>query len=149
MKKSVKIKDSVNSWLEKAGSVPLLTPDEEIDLGSRIMNNKDLSARDKLIEANLRLVIDVASKYMNSSRDLNDLVQNGNIGLIRAAEKFDYRRGYKFSTYATWWIKQGITRGIIETGSTIKLPAHINEKLHRLHKWSEELVQEFMSTIKK
>jgi len=133
---------SIKMWMAEAGKLPLLTASEEFELGRRIQEEDDKAARDKLVEHNLRLVVDLASRYIGHGLDFPDLIQDGNIGLIRAAEKFDYRRGFRFSTYATFWVKQGITRSLSNCGHTIRRPAHIIEKMFKLTKWTEELVQE-------
>jgi RNA polymerase primary sigma factor len=126
----------------EAGKRPLLTLTEELALGRRVREKHDLEARDKLVECNLRLVINIATGYNGRGLDFPDLIQDGNVGLIRAAEKYDYHKGYKFSTYATFWIRQSITRGLSDCGRTIRLPAHITEKMHVLSKIIQPLVQE-------
>lgn len=136
-----RIVDSVQMLMTQAGKFSLLTAREELDLGRRIQEYNDESARSKLIEHNLRLVIDLASRYIGRGLDFADLIQNGNVGLIRAAEKYDYHRGYRFSTYATFWVRQALTRGLSDTGRTIRLPAHITEKLVKLSKVAEGMVQ--------
>ena len=130
--------DSVQMWMLEAGKRPLLTPAEELALGEK----HDAAARDKLVECNLRLVINIATGYNGRGLDFPDLIQDGNIGLIRAAEKYDYTKGYKFSTYATFWVRQAITRGLSDCGRTIRLPAHITEKMHVLSKLVQPLVQD-------
>jgi RNA polymerase primary sigma factor len=134
--------DTVQMWLTLAGKRPLLSASEELELGKQVREHEDQDAKNKLVEYNLRLVISVASRFQNRGQEFSDLIQDGNIGLIRAAEKYDYNKGYKFSTYATFWIKQAITRGLSDTGRTIRLPAHITEKLYKLNRLTGELVQE-------
>ena len=134
--------DSVQMWMIEAGRCPLLTLSEELALGRLIREKHDLGARDRLVECNLRLVINIATGYNGRGLDFPDLIQDGNIGLIRAAEKYDYKKGYKFSTYATFWVRQSITRGLSDCGRTIRLPAHITEKMHVLSKIIQPLVQE-------
>jgi RNA polymerase primary sigma factor len=129
-------------WMLEAGKRPLLTLDEELALGRLIREKHDAAARDKLVECNLRLVINIATGYNGRGLDFPDRIQDGNIGLIRAAEKYDYTKGYKFSTYATFWVRQSITRGLSDCGRTIRLPAHITEKMHVLNKLVQPLVQE-------
>ena len=120
----------VKTYLEQMGSIPMLNRDEEMRLAKLAFEGDDL-AKSKLVEANLRLVVSVAKKYLNSGMDFLDLIQEGNLGLIRAAEKFEYKRGHKFSTYATWWIRQGITRAIADAGRTIRLPVHMVETINK------------------
>ena len=129
---------SVDMYFKEMGSIPLLTQEEEVYLDQRYEDG-DITAKDQLITHNLRLVISIARKYMGRGLDFSDLIQEGNIGLIRAVDKFDWRKGYKFSTYATWWIKQGITRGINDTGTTIRIPVHMHEKSNRYTKMKNKL----------
>ena len=136
------IDDSIQMWMVEAGRYPLLSTEEELALSRLIREKKDAAARDKLVECNLRLVINIATGYTGRGLDFPDLIQDGNIGLIRAAEKFDYKKGYRFSTYATFWVRQAITRDLSDCGRTIRLPAHITEKMHVLTKIMRELVQE-------
>lgn len=131
----------VKAYLEQMGSIPMLNRDEETRL-AKLAYEGDATARSKLVEANLRLVVSVAKKYLNSGMDFLDLIQEGNLGLIRAAEKFEYKRGFKFSTYATWWIRQGITRAIADTGRTIRLPVHMVETVNKVFRGIREFVQE-------
>jgi RNA polymerase primary sigma factor len=142
----IPIDDSVRMWLREIGKTPLLTTEEEIELARRIedKSNPELAEEAKMIltEANLRLVVSIAKKYSGRGMSFPDLIQEGNIGLIRAVEKFDYRKGYKFSTYATWWIRQAITRAIADQGRTIRIPVHMVETINRLIKTSGHLLQE-------
>jgi RNA polymerase primary sigma factor len=133
--------DSVKIYLQQIGRVKLLSTEEEIDLARRIAEG-DEKAKAKLVQANLRLVVSIAKKYIGRGLSFMDLVQEGNLGLIRAAEKFDYKRGFKFSTYATWWIQQSITRGIADKSRTIRLPVHMIETIGRLKKVMRELSQD-------
>jgi RNA polymerase primary sigma factor len=142
----IPIDDSVRMWLREIGKTRLLTSEEEISLAKRIENrDRDPESAEEakliLIEANLRLVVSIAKKYSGRGMSFPDLIQEGNIGLIRAVEKFDYRKGYKFSTYATWWIRQAITRAIADQGRTIRIPVHMVETINRLVKTSGQLVQ--------
>ena len=133
--------DSVQMYLREIGKVPLLTPQEEVELAKR-KEKGDKEAKNKLIEANLRLVVSVAKKYTGRSLSLLDLIQEGNIGLFRAVEKFDYRRGYKFSTYATWWIRQAITRALADQSRTIRIPVHMVETINKFTQTERRLVQD-------
>jgi RNA polymerase primary sigma factor len=135
------VDDSVRMWLREIGKTPLLTLDAEIDLAKRIEKGEH-AAKDILTRANLRLVVSIAKRYSGRGMAFPDLIQEGNIGLIRAVEKFDYRKGYKFSTYATWWIRQAITRAIADQGRTIRIPVHMVETINRLIKTSSQLLQE-------
>lgn len=135
------IDDPVRMYLREIGRVPLLSAAQEVNLAKR-MEDGDDEARRHLTEANLRLVVSVAKKYIGRGMSLLDLIQEGNIGLIRAVEKFDYRKGYKFSTYATWWIRQAITRAIADQARTIRIPVHMVETINRLMRTSRRLVQE-------
>jgi RNA polymerase primary sigma factor len=135
------VDDSVRMWLREIGKRPLLTLEKEIRLAERIEQG-DLTAKEQLTEANLRLVVSIAKRYSGRGMAFPDLIQEGNIGLIRAVEKFDYRKGYKFSTYATWWIRQAITRAIADQGRTIRIPVHMVETINRLIKTSSQLLQE-------
>jgi RNA polymerase primary sigma factor len=134
------IEDSVRMWLREVGRTHLLRIDEEIRLAKRIENG-DESAKVALTRANLRLVVSIAKRYTLRGMSFPDLIQEGNIGLIRAVEKFDYRKGYKFSTYATWWIRQAITRAIADQGRTIRIPVHMVETINRLIRTSQQLLQ--------
>ena len=133
--------DSVRMWLREIGKTPLLTMDEEISLAKRIEAG-DEEAKAVLTEANLRLVVSIAKRYSGRGMSFPDLIQEGNIGLIRAVEKFDYRKGYKFSTYATWWIRQAITRAIADQGRTIRIPVHMVETINRYLKTSSQMQQD-------
>jgi RNA polymerase primary sigma factor len=133
--------DSVRMWLREIGKTPLLTNKEEISLAKRIEAG-DHVAKAILTEANLRLVVSIAKRYSGRGMSFPDLIQEGNIGLIRAVEKFDYRKGYKFSTYATWWIRQAITRAIADQARTIRIPVHMVETINRLIKTSSQLLQD-------
>lgn len=125
-------------YLKEIGKVPLLTAAQEVVLAKRIEQG-DMAAKAEMIEANLRLVVSIAKHYKSSGLPLLDLVQDGNIGLIRAVEKFDWRRGYKFSTYATWWIRQAVARGVADKGRTIRMPVHVTEKLNKINKVDREI----------
>uniref|UniRef100_A0A7V4DF16 RNA polymerase sigma factor SigA n=1 Tax=Candidatus Caldatribacterium californiense TaxID=1454726 RepID=A0A7V4DF16_9BACT len=133
--------DPVKMYLKEIGQVPLLTPEEEVELAKRIEQG-DQEAKKKLIEANLRLVVSIAKRYVGRGMLFLDLIQEGNLGLIRAVEKFDYRKGYKFSTYATWWIRQAITRAIADQARTIRIPVHMVETINKLVRVSRQLTQE-------
>ena len=138
--KSVYIDDSVKMYLREIGTVKLLSAQEEIVLAKR-MEEGDDEAKQKMINANLRLVVSIAKKYIGQGLLFLDLIQEGNAGLIRAAEKFDYRKGFKFSTYATWWIKQGVTRAIADQSRTIRVPVHMVETIYKYKKTSRMLMQ--------
>lgn len=133
--------DSIQMYLREIGKVPLLNSEEEMALAKR-KEKGDLEAKKKLIEANLRLVVSIAKKFTGRSLTLLDLIQEGNIGLFRAVEKFDYRKGYKFSTYATWWIRQAITRALADQSRTIRIPVHMVETINRFNQIERRLVQE-------
>ncbi len=133
--------DSVRMYLREIGRVPLLTADEEVSLAKRIASG-DRVAKKKLAEANLRLVVSIAKKYIGRGLSLLDLIQEGNTGLLRAVEKFDYKRGYKFSTYATWWIRQAITRAIADHARTIRIPVHMVETINKMIRIQRQMVQE-------
>ena len=137
----VSIEDPVRMYLKEIGKVPLLTAEEEISLAKR-MENGDESAKKRLAEANLRLVVSIAKRYVGRGMLFLDLIQEGNLGLIKAVEKFDYRKGYKFSTYATWWIRQAITRAIADQARTIRIPVHMVEMINKLIRVSRQLLQE-------
>ncbi len=137
----VSIEDPVRMYLKEIGKVPLLTAEEEIDLAKR-MELGDQEAKKRLAEANLRLVVSIAKRYVGRGMLFLDLIQEGNLGLIKAVEKFDYRKGYKFSTYATWWIRQAITRAIADQARTIRIPVHMVETINKLIRVSRQLLQE-------
>ncbi len=133
--------DSVRLYLREIGRVKMIKPDEEIELARRIAKG-DEAAKKKLIQSNLRLVISIAKKYVNRGLPFQDLIQEGNLGLIRAAEKFDHTKGFKFSTYATWWIRQAISRGLADKSRTIRVPVHMVESINKMKKASARLAQE-------
>ena len=134
------VDDPVRMYLKEIGKVPLLSPDEEIELAKKIELG-DEEAKKKLAESNLRLVVSIAKRYAGRGMQLLDLIQEGNLGLIKAVEKFDYRKGYKFTTYATWWIRQAITRAIADQARTIRIPVHMVETINRLVRTQRQLVQ--------
>ena len=138
---SVNIEDPVRMYLKEIGKVPLLTADEEIDLAKR-MEEGDEDAKKRLAEANLRLVVSIAKRYVGRGMLFLDLIQEGNLGLIKAVEKFDYNKGFKFSTYATWWIRQAITRAIADQARTISIPVHMVETINKLVRVQRQLLQE-------
>ncbi len=135
----ISIDDPVKVYLKEIGRVPLLTPEEEIDLAVRI-NEGDERAKKRLAEANLRLVVSIAKRYLGRGMQFLDLIQEGNLGLIKAVEKFDYTKGFKFSTYATWWIRQAITRAIADQARTIRIPVHMVETINKVKKVSSQLL---------
>ncbi len=141
MPEGVSIEDPVRMYLKEIGKVPLLSAEEEISLAQR-MEDGDESAKKRLAEANLRLVVSIAKRYVGRGMLFLDLIQEGNLGLIKAVEKFDYRKGYKFSTYATWWIRQAITRAIADQARTIRIPVHMVETINKLIRVSRQLLQE-------
>ena len=138
----ISIDDPVRMYLKEIGRVPLLTAEEEIEIAQR-MEQGDEEAKKKLAEANLRLVVSIAKRYVGRGMLFLDLIQEGNLGLIKAVEKFDYRKGYKFSTYATWWIRQAITRAIADQARTIRIPVHMVETINKLIRVSRQLLQEY------
>ena len=138
----ISIDDPVRMYLKEIGKVPLLSADEEIELAKR-MEEGDVEAKKRLSEANLRLVVSIAKRYVGRGMLFLDLIQEGNLGLIKAVEKFDYRKGYKFSTYATWWIRQAITRAIADQARTIRIPVHMVETINKLIRVSRQLLQEY------
>ena len=137
----VSVDDHVKMYLKEIGKVPLLAPDEETKL-AKMMAEGNAMARKRLAEANLRLVVSIAKRYVGRGMLFLDLIQEGNLGLIKAVEKFDYTKGYKFSTYATWWIRQAITRAIADQARTIRIPVHMVETINKLIRVSRQLVQE-------
>ena len=137
----VSIDDPVRMYLKEIGKVPLLSADEEVELAKR-MENGDIEAKKKLAEANLRLVVSIAKRYVGRGMLFLDLIQEGNLGLIQAVEKFDYKKGYKFSTYATWWIRQAITRAIADQARTIRIPVHMVETINKYVRVQRQLLQE-------
>ena len=137
----VGLEDHVRMYLKEIGKVPLLTAEEEVELAIRIEAG-DEEAKQRLDEANLRLVVSIAKRYLGKGMQFLDLIQEGNLGLLKAVEKFDYRKGYKFSTYATWWIRQAITRAIADQARTIRIPVHMVETIHKLGRVSRQLSQE-------
>ena len=144
MPKGISVDDPVRMYLREIGRIKLLSADEEIDLARKIVAGGKLGAiaKRKLVQANLRLVVSIAKKYVGRGMLFLDLIQEGNLGLIRAAEKFDHERGYKFSTYATWWIRQAITRAIADQARTIRIPVHMVETINKLKKVTRKLAQE-------
>lgn len=138
---SVSMEDPVRMYLKEIGKVPLLSAEEEQELAERIEAG-DEAAKKRLSEANLRLVVSIAKRYVGRGMALLDLIQEGNLGLMKAVEKFDYRKGYKFSTYATWWIRQAITRAIADQARTIRIPVHMVETINKLRRTSRQLLQE-------
>lgn len=143
---SVNADDSVKIYLRQIGKIPLLTTEEELDLAKKIQENKDRFAKDVLVNANLRLVVSIAKKYIGRGLSFLDLIQEGNVGLIKAAGRFDYRKGYKFSTYATWWIQQSITRAIADKARIIRLPIHMIDSISKIRKATLDLTSELGRT---
>lgn len=138
---NITLSDPVKMYLKEIGRVPLLTSDEEVDLAERIAKG-DIKARQRLTEANLRLVVSIAKRYVGRGMHFLDLIQEGNVGLIKAVEKFDHTKGFKFSTYATWWIRQAITRAIADQARTIRIPVHMVETINKLKKVQSQLLHE-------
>ena len=139
--KGISIDDPVRMYLKEIGKIPLLKPHEEVEF-ARLMSEGDERSKQKLVEANLRLVVSIAKRYVGGGMLFLDLIQEGNLGLIKAVEKFDYKKGYKFSTYATWWIRQAITRAIADQARTIRIPVHMVETINKLIRVSRQLLQE-------
>ncbi len=135
------IDDPVRMYLKEIGKIELLAPDQEKELAEKMMEG-DLAARDRLVEANLRLVVSIAKRYVNKGMFFLDLIQEGNLGLMKAVEKFDPGMGFKFSTYATWWIRQAITRAIADQARTIRVPVHMVETIHKVSRYQREMIQE-------
>jgi RNA polymerase primary sigma factor len=138
---NISIDDPVKVYLKEIGRVPLLTPEEEVDLAIRISDG-DVAAKKRLSEANLRLVVSIAKRYLGRGMHFLDLIQEGNLGLIKAVEKFDHTKGFKFSTYATWWIRQAITRAIADQARTIRIPVHMVETINKVKKVSSQLLHQ-------
>ncbi|MDI3516003.1 MAG: polymerase primary sigma factor [Thermotogota bacterium] len=138
---NISLKDPIKMYLKEIGKIPLLTPSKERELAQRAQRG-DKKAREQLISANLRLVVSIAKRYVGRGLSFLDLIQEGNIGLLKAVEKFDYRKGYKFSTYATWWIRQAITRAIADQARTIRVPVHMVETINKLNKVIRDYLQE-------
>ena len=139
--KGISIDDPVRMYLKEIGKIPLLKPHEEVELAKRMMEGDEI-AKQRLVEANLRLVVSIAKRYVGRGMLFLDLIQEGNLGLIKAVETFDYERGFKFSTYATWWIRQAITRAIADQARTIRIPVHMVETINKLIRVSRQLLQE-------
>ena len=137
----IAVDDPVRMYLKDIGRVPLLSAEKEVELAERLLKGDEF-AKNELVEANLRLVVSIAKKYVGKGMYFLDLIQEGNLGLMKAVEKFDYTKGYKFSTYATWWIRQAITRSIADQARTIRIPVHMVETIHKVSKASRQLVQE-------
>lgn len=135
------VSDPIHMYLKEIGQVPLLTPEQEVELAKRVAEG-DEEAKKQLEEANLRLVVSIAKHYTGHDMSLMDLIQEGNLGLIRAVEKYDYKKGFRFSTYATWWIRQSITRAIADQGRTIRIPVHMVENINKVNRASRDLMQE-------
>jgi RNA polymerase primary sigma factor len=140
--KGIAVDDPVRMYLKEIGKVPLLTAEEEIDLAKRMENGEE-EAKQRLCEANLRLVVSIAKRYVGRGMLFLDLIQEGNLGLIKAVDKYDWRKGFKFSTYATWWIRQAITRSIADQARTIRIPVHMVETINKLIRVSRQLLQEY------
>ena len=141
MAESMDVDEPIKMYLREIGQIPLLSYEEEIDYAQRVLNG-DEEAKQKLIESNLRLVVSIAKKHTNRGLKMLDLIQEGNIGLMKAVEKFEYEKGFKFSTYATWWIRQAITRAIADQGRTIRIPVHMIETINKIKKESRIILQE-------
>ena len=141
LQEGLAIDDPVRMYLKEIGKIPLLTPERETYLAEQITSG-DKAAKDELIEANLRLVVSIAKRHVGKGMYFLDLIQEGNLGLIKAVEKFDYSKGYKFSTYATWWIRQAITRAIADQARTIRIPVHMVETIHKVSRTTRQLLQE-------
>ena len=143
---SVNSDDSVKIYLRQIGKIPLLSQEEELDLARKIQEEHDTFSKDLLVNANLRLVVSIAKKYIGRGLSFLDLIQEGNVGLIKAANRFDYKKGYKFSTYATWWIQQSITRAIADKARIIRLPIHMIDSIGKIRRTTLELTTELGRT---
>ena len=141
MAESMDVDEPIKMYLREIGQIPLLSYEEEIDYAQRVLNGEE-EAKQKLIESNLRLVVSIAKKHTNRGLQMLDLIQEGNMGLMKAVEKFEYEKGFKFSTYATWWIRQAITRAIADQGRTIRIPVHMIETINKIKKESRIILQE-------
>ena len=139
---SINADDSVKIYLQQIGKIPLLTAEQELEVAKKIKESNDEHAKEVLVNANLRLVVSIAKKYIGRGLSFLDLIQEGNMGLMKAAEKFDYAKGYKFSTYATWWIRQAITRAIADQARTIRVPVHMVETINKLARVQRQLTQD-------
>ena len=142
MQEGLAIDDPVRMYLKEIGKVPLLEPDKEHELAEKMMNG-DEKAKNEIVEANLRLVVSIAKKHVGKGMAFLDLIQEGNLGLMKAVDKFDYAKGFKFSTYATWWIRQAITRAIADQARTVRIPVHMVETIHKVSRVSRNLLQEY------
>ena len=138
----ISVEDHVRMYLKEIGKVPLLSLEEEVELATKMVDNHDEEAKSRLVESNLRLVVSIAKRYVGRGMLFLDLIQEGNLGLIKAVEKFDYTKGFKFSTYATWWIRQAITRAIADQARTIRIPVHMVETINKLMRIQRQLIQE-------
>ena len=141
MAESMDVDEPIKMYLREIGQIPLLSYDEEIEYAQRVLKG-DEEAKQKLIESNLRLVVSIAKKHTNRGLKMLDLIQEGNMGLMKAVEKFEYEKGFKFSTYATWWIRQAITRAIADQGRTIRIPVHMVETINKLVRTQRHLLQQ-------
>ena len=142
MQESLAVDDPVRMYLKEIGKVPLLEPEREHELARKMMEG-DEKAKNEIVEANLRLVVSIAKKHVGKGMAFLDLIQEGNLGLMKAVDKFDYEKGFKFSTYATWWIRQAITRAIADQARTVRIPVHMVETIHKVSRVSRQLLQEF------
>ena len=143
---SVNTDDSVRIYLQQIGKIPMLSPEEELDIAKKIKDEHSEFSKNVLVNANLRLVVSIAKKYIGRGLSFSDLIQEGNIGLMKAAERFDYTKGYKFSTYATWWVQQSITRAIADKARSIRLPIHMIESLNKIKKTTIDMTTELGRT---
>lgn len=144
---SVNSDDSVKIYLRQIGKIPLLSSEEELELAKKIQENHDEFAKNVLVNANLRLVVSIAKKYIGRGLSFLDLIQEGNVGLIKAASRFDYKKGYKFSTYATWWIQQSITRAIADKARIIRLPIHMIDSIGKIRRATIDLTTELSTRL--